>query len=270
MSVATTRAPSAQSAPERVPLVSVIVPAFNEAAGLGDNLRRISSHLDAMFPRFRFEMIVVDDGSSDRTGAVADEFAAARSDVRVAHHPHNGGLGKALRTGFEISRGDAVVVLDADLSYAPEHVDAMLEALARTSSQVVTASPYAAGGEVRNVPRLRKLFSVWANRYLGAAAGGGLTTVTGMVRAYDGPWIRSLALRSDGMAVNCEIIAEAVRRGACVAEVPACLDWGVPAGLGAVRRSSMRFVRHTVEVLGAGVSLALLRVRRALTKRIAR
>jgi len=149
-------------------------------------------------------------------------------------------------------------------------VDALLEALTRTGAEIIIASPYAAGGSVHNVPPVRRLLSVWANRYLSLATGNGLTTVTGMVRAYRGQWIRSLTLRSRGMAINCEIVAKALRHGARLAEVPARLDWGRPVLSDPTRRSSMRVATHTLEVLGAGVSLAVLRLRRSLrTKRSA-
>src|SRR5262245_29141609 len=90
------------------PLISVIIRAFNEAAMLWSTLTEVIGYLESRQDRYRWELIVVNDGSSDRTGELAEEFASSRSDVRVAHHVRNLGLGQALKTGFECSRGDYV------------------------------------------------------------------------------------------------------------------------------------------------------------------
>ncbi len=240
-------------------LVSLVVPAFNEEAILEANLAELTAYLDSLGGRFDWELVLVDDGSSDGTAAIADACGARDPRVRVAHHPTNMGLCAALKTGFTLSRGDYVVTLDVDLSYAPEHIGAMLDELLRTGAKVVLASPYMEGGEVSNVPFRRALTSRWANRFLRAVAPENISTFTGMVRAFDGRFIRSLDLKAKGMDVNPEIVYKAMILRAKIAEVPAHLCWRDAAAAGAAaggtaprRQSSMHMPWQTLAILFSG------------------
>ena len=91
------------------PLVTIVLPAFNEAGVLEEHAGLILEHLATLERRYRFEVLIVNDGSRDQTGALADALAARHPTVRALHHPVTRGLGKALQTGFEHSRGDYVV-----------------------------------------------------------------------------------------------------------------------------------------------------------------
>lgn len=234
------------------PLVSVIVPAYNEAAILQRNLSLLCQYLETLESEYRWEVIVVNDGSSDTTGELAENFARAHPRVRVLHHIVNFGLGQAFQSAFNASRADYLVTIDLDLSYTPEHIGALLRRLRETRAKVVAASPYMKGGQISHVPPSRKLLSVWANRFLSRMARGSLATLTGMVRAYDGKFIRSLDLRSTGMEINPEVLYKAALLRARVEEIPAHLDWGLQKAEKAGRRSSMRVLRHTAAVLIAG------------------
>ena len=213
----------------RAPLVSVIVPAYNEAEIIDDTLTRLVAHLETLEPRFRWEVVVVDDGSTDDTAALADAFARAHPGVRVLRHRVNFRLGQALRYAFGQTTGDYVAVVDCDLSYSPDHVTRMLHTAQDTGARIVVASPYMRGGTTTAVPFGRKLLSKNANRLLAAAAGGGLTTLTGMVRVYDGPFLRSLDLRAIDAEINTEIISKARILHARIVEIPAHLDWSFTA-----------------------------------------
>ena len=234
------------------PLVSVVVPAYNEAAALQRNLGTLCRYLGSLEDEYRWELVIVDDGSTDDTGRLADEFARGRANVHVLHHLVNFGLGQALRFGFAHCRGDYVVTLDVDLSYAPEHVGAMLARLRQGGARVVVASPYMKGGRVTNVPWLRRVMSQWANRFLSMATGRSVSTVTGMVRAYDGPFLRSLSLKSQYMEINPEVLYKAMLLNARIDEVPGHLDWSLQRAAGPARRSSLRVRRQTFQVLLAG------------------
>jgi glycosyltransferase involved in cell wall biosynthesis len=239
--------------PDR-PLVSVVVPAYNEAVHLVGHLGAVCDYLATLEESYRWELIVVDDGSTDDTGRLAEEFARDRDNVRVLHHVTNFGLGQALRFAFSRCAGDVVVTLDTDLSYSPEHVGALLERMRATGAKVVVASPYMKGGRISNVPWLRRVMSVWANRFLAATSDHVVSTVTGLVRAYDGAFLRSLSLRSRSMEINPEVIYKAQLLNEPVAEVPAHLDWGLQQAQapGGARRSSMKVRRQTLRVLLAG------------------
>lgn len=234
------------------PLVSVIIPAFNEAVMLWSALSSVCRHLESLEDRYRWELIVVNDGSRDRTGEIAEQFASSRRGIRIMHHARNRGLGQALKTGFECSRGDYVVVLDSDLSYAPDHIERLLERIRQNGAKVVVASPYAKGGQVSYVPWLRRVMSAWANRFLSSVAQCSLSTVTGMVRVYDGQFIRALNLRSVGMEVSPEIIYKSLLLRAQVEEIPAHLDWKLQRTAGKGRTSSMKVISHIVSTAFSG------------------
>ena len=241
------------SAAKPLPLVTLLLPAFNEAGVLEENVGIILAHLATLGERYRFEVLIVNDGSRDATGQLAEGLAAGDPRLRVLHHVTNLGLGKALQTGFEQSRGDYVVTLDVDLSYSPDHVERLLECIQLTHAQLVLASPYMPGGRLTNVPWLRRTLSVWGNRFLKMFARGGLSTLTCMVRAYDGPFLRSLALRSTDMDLMPEVIYKTMVLRGRIEQIPAHLDWTRQVAAGPPRRaSSMRILRHVVSTVLSG------------------
>jgi glycosyltransferase involved in cell wall biosynthesis len=238
------------------PLVSIVLPAYEESAILREHVIDLLGYLKTLNRRFRFEIIIVNDGSGDRTGAIADQLAAEFDGIRAFHHPRNFGLGQALKTGFARCRGMYVVVLDIDLSYGPEHVGLLLDRITRTGARMVLASPYMRGGRVVNVPWLRVVFSRIANWFLARASGQRISTMTCMVRAIDGRFLRSLHLRSTGMDVMPEMIHKAKLLRASIEEVPAELNWERQLRVGGQRRSSLRVLQ---QILGTTVSGFILR-----------
>src|SRR6476660_2392180 len=187
--------------PKKV-FVSVVIPCYNEEAILESNVNRVISFLETKADKYQWEIVLVNDGSKDNTGKIADEFARRRSDVRVIHHPVNLNLGLALQTGFRHSKGDIIVVLDVDLSYAVESIEQLVDKLVETSSDIVLASPYMKGGKVTGVPFSRRVMSKWVNRIMRTAAQDKYHTYTAMVRAYRADFIRSLNLKTRDYEVS--------------------------------------------------------------------
>ncbi len=246
---------------DRRSFISVVAPAYNEAAILEQNLGILYQYLEQLEQEYRWEIILVNDGSKDNTGEIADSFAQTHANVRVIHHVVNSGLGQALRTGFEQAHGEFIVTLDIDLSYAPEHIAMLLAKITRGGADVVLTSPYMTGGKVSNVPWLRLGLSVWANRFLSTAARRNVSTLTGMVRAYRTSFVRSLNLKSYGMEINPEVIHKGLILGAKIEEIPAHLNWRTQQVSRQVnqnrpkvnrRKSSMKILRHTWDVFYFG------------------
>jgi glycosyltransferase involved in cell wall biosynthesis len=211
------------------PLVSVVVPMYNEEAVAERCLHTLVEYVATLADRFDFEILVVDDGSTDATRSVALSFAADHPQVRVLVHRANFRLGPALRFAFGQSRGEYIIVFDADLSYDVEHIGRLLDCITETRARIVIASPYMPGGETRGIPFRRRVLSQGANWFLARTAQGTmegkLHTVTGMVRAYDGPFIRTLDLKAADVDVNTEIVYKAQVLRARIEEIPAVLDW---------------------------------------------
>jgi hypothetical protein len=208
---------------------SVLVPAFNESGTVGNSLLLIADTLERHSDQRSWEIVVVDDGSVDGTGDEADSAGAHLAtrgiNVQVVRHVTNRGLGAALQTAFAASTGDVVVVVDCDLSYSPDHIPRLVDALVQAQAKVAIASPYMAGGNTVGVPKHIERRSRAANAFLSRAVHGYIETLTGMVRAYDGPFIRGLALKAPNTDINLEVIYKTMILRGRIVEIPAVLDW---------------------------------------------
>jgi glycosyltransferase involved in cell wall biosynthesis len=243
--------------PLQKPFVSIVTPAYNEAVILEKNLVILCNYMASLETQYDWELIIVNDGSKDNTGELAEAFARRHSHIKVVHHVTNFGMGQALRSGFDAARGDYIVVLDMDLSFAPDHVERLLDKIRQTHADVVTASPYMKGGEVANVPFLRLLLSIGANWFLSFATKKRFTSITGMARVYDAQFLRTLNLRSKGMDINPEILHKATLLESRIVEIPGQLRWipqtDVPKSKR--RKSSMttgKILKHTWSIVFFG------------------
>jgi len=237
---------------EDLPSLSLVIPAFNEQALIGDNLETFATYLSGIENEFRWEIVIVNDGSDDDTNRIINEFASRFDNVFALHHPRNFGLGQALSFGFANTEGDYVVTMDVDLSYDVEHIGSLARSIRDQRVKMVLASPYMKGGSTANVPWLRRTLSVLGNRFLSFFVDGEFSTLTSLMRAYDGKFVRSLNLRALGMDVMPEMVHKTIMLRGSIVEVPARLDWGPQAKLGASRVSSMRIARHVVATILAG------------------
>ena len=157
----------------------VIVPTYNER----DNIEIITGRLRTAVPDV--DLLIVDDGSPDGTGDIADKLAAHDDQVHVLHRTSKAGLGAAYVAGFgwALERGyDVAVEMDADGSHAPEQLPRLLAAL--HDADLVLGARWVDGGEVENWPLSRKLLSRGGNTYARVALGIPLHDATGGFRAY--------------------------------------------------------------------------------------
>ncbi|MFO1437035.1 MAG: glycosyltransferase family 2 protein [Verrucomicrobiaceae bacterium] len=144
--------------PHAIKHIAIVLPAYNEEKDLPALLDNIRKHVSSM--PFGYTVIVVDDGSKDRTAAICEE-KAREMPVKLVRHQVNKGLGEALQTGLRAGWlvGDAVVVMDADNTHNPAHIREMVAILASGRSDVVIASRFRKGSVVQGVPFLRQMMS---------------------------------------------------------------------------------------------------------------
>jgi glycosyltransferase involved in cell wall biosynthesis len=204
------------------PVVSIIVPMFNEADNLPQNLHRIKTA--ATLCGVPFEVIAVSDGSTDETFDRLVQLAGEDDRFRPIGYPDNSGRGRAVRVGIEHARGDFILTCDADLSYDEAYLPAMYKLLmSPVCPDMVVGSPYMPGGETKNVPPARLFVSKAANLVLSRIMPGNLRTVTGILRGYRAEAIKSLDLEADGKEVHLEILSKGLAAGFRVLEFPAVL-----------------------------------------------
>lgn len=225
------------------PFISIALPCYNEEVILKGNLDTIVNYLKSKGYKYDWEIVIINDGSKDKTGEIADELSNQDSHIRVIHHPINLNLGNALKTAFKNSRGSIIVVMDIDLSYSVDHIEAMVDKLVETSSDIVIASPYMPGGKVTDVPFLRKIMSRWVNRFMRIAAQDKYYTFTGMVRAYRRDFIQTVNLKTKDYEINPEILYKGMILRARIVEIPAHLDWTEQNKFKGKRTSSIRMIR---------------------------
>ena len=225
------------------PFISIVLPCYNEEAILKLNLNTVINYLESKSEKYQWEIVIIDDGSKDKTGLIADDYENQYTNIRAIHHPTNLNLGNALKTGFKNAKGDIIVVMDIDLSYSVDHIEMLVDKLIETSSDIVIASPYMKGGKTTDVPFMRKMLSVWVNKFMRIAAQDKYHTYTGMVRAYRRDFISTVNLKTKDYEINPEILYKGMILRARIVEIPAHLDWTEQNKHAGKRTSSMRVLR---------------------------
>ncbi|GAB6056379.1 glycosyltransferase family 2 protein [Methanobacterium movens] len=200
--------------------VSVIIPMYNEEENVSPTISQIKAVLDDAYDAY--EIIVVDDGSQDKTRDLARKISENNPQLKVLQHEINQGMGKALRTGFEKARGEVVVTIDADLSYEPSEIPRLVSNI-NEAVGIVIGSQYMQGGKTQDIPFLRLFISKMANKIVGYSMRDNISTVTGVFRAYRRDVIDSVELESNGTEINPEILSKASAIGFKIVEVPVTL-----------------------------------------------
>lgn len=203
--------------------VSIVVPAFNEAGIITRTVAEIDAYMQAEMAGSTYEIVVVDDGSRDGMAELLKSVGNPR--LRVVKHARNQGRGAALRTGFGAAQGTYIVTLDADLSYAPYHIKALIEPIRGGDADITLASAYHSEGSVKNIPAFRAWISRWGNRVLSTGVYGRFSTLTCMVRGYRRDVIQRMELIASNKDLHIEVLQKANLFGFRIVEVPAHLEW---------------------------------------------
>jgi len=214
--------------PEKLDItdLSVIAPYYNEEACIAKNVKGLIGALRKL--GISWELILVNDGSTDRSQALAEESMANESRVKLIGYRENRGRGYALRQGFARARGRYVVTTESDLSWGEGIVARLYEALKESDLDVVIASPYRPGGRLENIPFKRAFLSRFGNKLLTTAVPADLTMLSGMTRGYRREVIETLDLESDRKEIHLEIVAKCLALGYRIGEIPAVLRWEKP------------------------------------------
>ena len=193
-------------------LVSIVIPAYNEA----DNLGGVLAELHALFEHVRMdhEIIVVDDGSTDKTGEVA-----SRNGVKVLSNMTNQGKGRSLRRGFECAKGEIIVMMDADGSHDPKDIERLI-------LPVLNGADVAVGSRF-NTSEGRKTTSsvkIFGNNMINLAirliTGTAITDSQCGFRAYKSKVLKKTVLNSKGFRIETELTLKPILNGYSLQEIP--------------------------------------------------
>ena len=190
--------------------ISVVVPALNEELNLEGTVAEIHAEISKHFPDY--EVVVVDDGSTDGTGAIADRLAAADPRVRAVHNGTNRGLGYSYFRGVAEASREYVVMVPGDRENSLEGMTPMWPLLG--TADII--APYTANPEVR--PLGRRLFSRFGTGFMNLLFGLRLRYYNGTV-VHRLATLRTIQVKSTGFLYQAESLVRLIRRGATVKEV---------------------------------------------------
>jgi dolichol-phosphate mannosyltransferase len=202
------------------PAVWVILPTYNEA----DNIRPITAGILEALPAAT--VLVVDDGSPDGTGRIADELAAADPRVRVRHRTAKQGLGKAYLDGFGVALGSGATIvaqMDADFSHDPAVLPTLIAPIEGDEADLVIGSRYTPGGGVVDWGMGRRLLSRGGSIFARTVLGLRPSDLTGGFKAWRGTTLAAVpfdGVHAGGYVFQIEMTYRASRAGARVSEVP--------------------------------------------------
>ena len=197
----------------------IILPTYNERDNLDAALSAIFAHAPWA------DVLVVDDGSPDGTGALADAWAERDARVKVLHRPGKGGLGRAYLAGFEwgLSRGYALLFeMDADLSHPASALPRLRDAVLN-GADVSLGSRWVEGGGVEGWPLKRRLISQGGSLYARLVLGVGIRDLTGGFKCFSRAALERVGLsevETVGYGFQIELTWRALRAGLRVVEVP--------------------------------------------------
>jgi glycosyltransferase involved in cell wall biosynthesis len=227
-------------------MISVVIPAFNEADTLPAHLARLVPVLDEVAPA-PWEILVVDDGSTDRTVEVVEALRLAPK-VRVLRAPRNRGKGAAVRLGVEATKGDMVLTCDADMSTPPETLGAFVRAM-QAGADIVIGNRRGPEARVeRHQPRLRRALGVGYVKLCQWLTRVEIDDFNCGFKLFRGDVAREVmgAVTTDGWAIDVESLALAARRGYRIVELPVVWRNGERTAV----RLSRDIVGTFIDVLG--------------------
>jgi glycosyltransferase involved in cell wall biosynthesis len=195
--------------PARPVSITVFFPCFNEQA----NVRRMTEQATTVLEKLQadYEIIIVDDGSADDTGRIADEIAASRRTVRVVHHPQNRGYGAALQSGIRAATKELVFYTDGDGQFDLEELPSLLPLIERYD----IVSCY----RMNRRDNLVRKFNGWAwTRLVRLVFSLKVRDVDCGFKLYRRAVFDAITLESTGALISTEILARAARKGFTITE----------------------------------------------------
>ena len=192
--------------------LSIFFPMWNEEQYIGRALKAghdVAGELMASGEVGDYELIVVNDASTDATRRLADEAAAANPRVKVVHHPVNRKLGGSMKSGFAAATGDVIVYTDADLPFDMRELHKALRLLRQYEADVVSAYRFDRTDE----GLVRVIYSFFYNALVRVLFGVRVRDVNFAFKVCRSAIFRNITLRSEGSFIDAELIVRAKKLG---------------------------------------------------------
>jgi len=195
------------------PSISIVIPAYNEEKSLGTVIWRTREALQNL--RNPYEIIVVDDGSTDQTS-----FVANKKDVAVVKNHKNCGKGDALKIGFSYCKGDIIVTMDADGSNQPEELPQLIRPILKDEFDVVIGSRFRGSIEKGAIKSMNLIGNRIFNLIVFFFSRKRLTDTLSGFRAMKREVLSTLNMVSVGYEIEAEMTIELIKKGFTIDEVP--------------------------------------------------
>jgi glycosyltransferase involved in cell wall biosynthesis len=196
--------------------ISIIFPAYNEEENIEKAVRNCLSVLEKFISQKNYEIIVVDDGSKDKTGKIADELQKKYvKHVKVIHHQKNKGYASALRSGFQNSRYELIFYTDADNQFEIEELKDVVPLIKETDVDVVVGYR-----KNRKDPLHRLFISQGYNFLIRILLGIKVKDVDCSFKLFKREVLRDIEIKHEGWLVDTEILAKAIKKGYKIKEIP--------------------------------------------------
>lgn len=194
--------------------LSVVIPVYNEEHTLATIVDRLLK-----LPQL-LEIVIVDDCSTDKTAQILSELSARHGEIQTARHEKNRGKTEALKTGFRLTKGDVVIVQDADLEYDPQEIPEVIAPIVNGNADVVFGSRFL----VRKATRVLYFYHYLGNKLLtflsNLATNINLTDVETCYKAFRGDIIRQMKIKSRGFGFEIEVTAKVAKLKCAIYETP--------------------------------------------------
>ncbi|MBF0331780.1 MAG: glycosyltransferase family 2 protein [Candidatus Omnitrophica bacterium] len=199
-------------------MVSLVVPAYNEEEVIARFLDACVRDVKLAQP---FEIVIVNDGSRDKTQEIVRGYASKYPFIRLVDHQVNRGLGKALETGFAAAKGDIVITMDSDLTHPPAMIKDLVAAM--DGVDLCIASRYVRGGGMENVPAWRVFISRAANLFFDLILWTNIQDLSAGFKAYRASHIKKVTIQASGFECQMEIMLYFIKHHLKHREIPMIL-----------------------------------------------
>jgi len=195
--------------------LSIVIPAYNEERFIGAVVEKVKSvQLQQGIAK---EIVIVNDGSTDNTASIIDTYKF-HPEIKILHSSRNMGKTSAVRLGIELSRGDVIVIQDADLELSPDDYPSLIEPILQNRTHVVYGSRFM--GTVKNMPVINRIANKVSNVTANLLFNARLSDINTCYKMFRRSVLENIEITSEHFTFDTEITAKLLRQGHRILEIP--------------------------------------------------